>query len=99
MNEDELLECPMCNSNDINVIYTAEIAIGYEVYCNTCGLGFDHVFDIKEEAVAAWNSRVFPEWLRENIEDRVGDNGSDYAMGYDMALRWVLTLTPSSKSP
>lgn len=92
MTEDKLLECPFCGSNDVYRIRGDPVQ-----RCRECGASGPW----RKEY--GWNSRVFPAWLREKIEQLKIDNpfddihDMDLNYGYDYAINDVISLTPEDK--
>lgn len=70
MNDEGLLECPFCNSNDA---YSDKNIHGYYVACSQCGCGTDELLH-QASAVKSWNTRggfVYSNADYEDINDEV----------------------------
>lgn len=70
MNDEGLLECPFCNSNDA---YSDKNIHGYYVACSQCGCGTDEWLH-QASAVKSWNTRggfVYSNADYEDINDEV----------------------------
>lgn len=84
----ELLPCPFCGS-------TAFVDGSYDICCDSCG-ATSHVHDTEADAIAAWNSRVYPSdfcgW-RSDMENAPRDGTAVLGwMQHGNGLGYVLTV-------
>lgn len=57
----ELLPCPFCGGEDIEVnetILPGDTEKSYNIGCPDCGVWYDWIFDSEKEAIEAWNRRA-----------------------------------------
>lgn len=104
MTEDGLLECPCCDKSNVKLMHNGDMQ--YWVICANCGIN-TYVKTNKSEAIAVWNTRVFPAWLRDKITKEIfmieiakGGVSEEMKEKVDIAinrLRWVLSLTPGDE--
>lgn len=52
----ELKPCPFCGGTDIS-IHWDEWSGTYIITCNECNADFMQYYEIREDAIAAWNRR------------------------------------------